>query len=54
VREGHDPQLERAVAIAMHELEVNPPKTFPTPPLRNYHPVLPPLPKAAAPAGTGD
>jgi len=44
MRQGHDPQLERAVEIALKQLKENPPKHFPTPPWRNYHPKLPPLP----------
>ncbi|MGH8124869.1 MAG: S41 family peptidase, partial [Rhodanobacteraceae bacterium] len=44
VREGHDPQLEAAVKIAMQKLEANPPRTFQRPSWRNYHPKLPPLP----------
>jgi tricorn protease len=44
VREGHDPQLERAVEIAMQQLKANPPPTYKRPPWRNYHPHLPPLP----------
>lgn len=31
VREGHDPQLERAVAVVMEQLKANPPKTFQRP-----------------------
>ncbi|MDE2273401.1 MAG: PD40 domain-containing protein [Gammaproteobacteria bacterium] len=52
VREGHDPQLERAVEIAMQQLKENPPPAYQRPPWRNYHPVLPPLPAPAA-ASTG-
>jgi tricorn protease len=44
VREGHDPQLERAVEIAMAELKEHPLPQYPRPPWRNYHPKLPPLP----------
>ena len=51
MRLGHDPQLERAIKIAMQELKENPPKQYERPPWRNYHPVLPPLP--TPPAGTG-
>ena len=43
-RKGHDPQLERAIEIALHKLKQNPPPTFKRPPWRNYHPKLPPLP----------
>ncbi|HUJ13032.1 MAG TPA: PDZ domain-containing protein, partial [Thermoanaerobaculia bacterium] len=43
VREGHDPQLERAVAVVLEELEKNPLKTYQKPP----YPVHPhPLPAA--------
>jgi tricorn protease len=41
VREGHDPQLERAVAVAMEELKKNPPPTYKRPPYPNYHPTFP-------------
>ncbi len=37
VREGHDPQLERAVAVAMEMLNKNPPATYKKPPYPNYH-----------------
>ncbi len=37
VRQGHDPQLERAVAVALEMLEKNPPPTFERPPYPNYH-----------------
>ncbi|HKB81437.1 MAG TPA: PDZ domain-containing protein [Thermoanaerobaculia bacterium] len=41
VREGHDPQLERAVAVVLEDLKKNPPQTFQRPP----YPVHPhPLP----------
>ena len=46
MRQGHDPQLERGIAIAMKQLQSNPPPTFTRPPWRNYHPKLPPLPPA--------
>lgn len=41
VREGHDPQLERAVKEAMALLEKNPPKEYPKPPYPDYKPHLP-------------
>jgi tricorn protease len=47
VRQGHDPQLEAAVRIALHHLKANPPPTYQRPPLRDYHPQLPKLPTAA-------
>ncbi|MDE2054494.1 MAG: hypothetical protein KGI62_07405, partial [Xanthomonadaceae bacterium] len=46
VREGRDPQLERGVAIALQQLQTNPPPTYQRPPWRDYHPHLPPLPYA--------
>lgn len=45
VREGKDPQLDRAVHVALKELQKNPPKRYSRPPWRNYHETLPPLPK---------
>jgi tricorn protease len=45
MRQGHDPQLERAVAIALQQLEANPPPHYQRPPWLNYHPKLPPLPE---------
>lgn len=44
IRQGHDPQLERAVQIANRQLKDNPPPTYTRPAWRNYHPKLPPLP----------
>lgn len=44
VRQGHDPQLERAVEVAMQQLKANPPPRYRRAPWRNYHPHLPPLP----------
>jgi tricorn protease len=37
VREGHDPQLERAVSVAMEQLEKNPAPRFTKPAYPNYH-----------------
>ncbi len=37
VAEGHDPQLERAVALVMEDLKKHPPQVFPIPPYPNYH-----------------
>jgi tricorn protease len=45
VREGHDPQLEKAVAVAMQELEKHPLPHYPKPPYPDHHPHLPPLPQ---------
>ncbi|WP_179505714.1 MULTISPECIES: S41 family peptidase [unclassified Sphingomonas] len=41
IRQGHDPQLERAVAEALTLLQANPPQQFPKPPPIVKHPVLP-------------
>jgi tricorn protease len=41
VRQGHDPQLEKAVALLLDALEKNPPPKYPQPPYPNYHPHLP-------------
>jgi tricorn protease len=45
IRQGHDPQLERAVAIAMQQLDAKPLPQYQRPPWLNYHPHLPPLPQ---------
>ena len=45
VREGHDPQLERAVADALKDLQEHPLPEYPKPPYPNHHPKLPPLPQ---------
>ncbi len=37
VREGHDPQLERAVAVVLELMKKNPPEKFVKPPYPNYH-----------------
>jgi tricorn protease len=41
VRQGHDPQLERAVKAGLELLEKNPPQTFKRPAYPNYHPTFP-------------
>jgi tricorn protease len=41
VREGHDPQLEKAVEVELDLLKKNPPKTYPKPAYPDYHPSLP-------------
>jgi tricorn protease len=41
VREGHDPQLERSVDVALGLLKKHPAETYPRPPYPNYHDVLP-------------
>ncbi len=43
VREGHDPQLEKAVEVVMEMLKKNPPPTYARPPYTNYHQHLPPV-----------
>ncbi len=48
VREGHDPQLEAAIKIALQDLTEHPVKKFEIPPYRNYHPHLPPLPDVSS------
>jgi tricorn protease len=41
VRQGHDPQLEKAVAVALDQLAKNPAPTYSRPPYPNYHQKLP-------------
>ena len=41
MREGHDPQLERAVEVVLDLLKKNPPPSYPKPPFPNYHNTLP-------------
>ncbi|HEY6291832.1 MAG TPA: S41 family peptidase [Terriglobia bacterium] len=41
VREGHDPQLEKAVEVALEQLKKNPPQTYPRPAYPDRHPHLP-------------
>ena len=41
VRQGHDPQLEKAVQLALDLLKTNPPPTFKRPPFPDYGPRLP-------------
>jgi tricorn protease len=41
VREGHDPQLERAVEVVLDLLKKNPLPTYPPAPYPNYHDTLP-------------
>jgi tricorn protease len=43
VRDGHDPQLERAVAEAMQQLKDHPFPTYKEPPAPDHHPQLPPV-----------
>ncbi len=42
VREGHDPQLEKAVEVLLQELQTHPPPVYPRPPYPNHHPHPPP------------
>ncbi len=44
VREGHDPQLEKAVAVALQLLKEHPLPHYSPPPYPNHHPHLPALP----------
>ncbi|MBV9226242.1 MAG: PDZ domain-containing protein, partial [Acidobacteriaceae bacterium] len=39
-REGHDPQLERAVAVALQQLKEKPQPTYKRPAYPNYHPTF--------------
>lgn len=51
VRQGHDPQLERAVAIAMQQLAASPPPHYQRAPWNNFHPHLPLLPEPPTSVG---
>ncbi len=42
VREGHDPQLEKAVEVLMRKLKAHPEPHYKRPAYPDYHPVLPP------------
>ena len=44
VREGHDPQLEKAVETVMQLLKEHPLPAYAGPKYPDYHPVIPPLP----------
>jgi tricorn protease len=44
IREGHDPQLERAVAEAMQQLKEHPLPKYERPPYTSHHPELPSVP----------
>jgi tricorn protease len=44
VRKGHDPQLERAVQLALEALAKSPPPKLARPPYPNYGPRLPKMP----------
>jgi tricorn protease len=45
MREGHDPQLEKAVETALELLKKNPAKSYPRPAYPDYHPRLPQVPQ---------
>jgi tricorn protease len=45
VRQGHDPQLEQAVAVAMEALKQTPSPHYSPPPYPNHHPHLPAVPE---------
>jgi tricorn protease len=45
MRQGHDPQLERAVAVAVQQLAAHPLPQYQRPAWLDYHPHLPPLPE---------
>ncbi len=51
MREGHDPQLERAVAVAMQQMKDHPVPQPKRPPYPNYN--RPATPSAPTPAGAG-
>ena len=52
VRQGHDPQLERAVQIAVQQLDAHPLPHYQPAPWLNYHPHLPPLPEPPKSVGS--
>jgi tricorn protease len=41
VRQGHEPQLERAVEVVLDLLKKHPQPSYPPPPYPNYHDTLP-------------
>jgi len=41
VRQGHDPQLEKAVDVILEQLKKNPPPTYKRPEYPSYHSTLP-------------
>ncbi|MGA3326952.1 MAG: hypothetical protein ABSF45_21015 [Terriglobia bacterium] len=41
VREGHDPQLERALEVTLELLKQHPLPSYPAPRYPNYHDILP-------------
>ena len=44
VRQGHDPQLEKAVEVVLQTLKEHPQPTYVKPPYPDYHPKLPSVP----------
>ena len=48
-RQGHDPQLEKAVEVLLQQLKVQPEPVYPDPSYPDYHPVLPPMDTAVGP-----
>ncbi len=46
VRQGHDPQLEKAVEVLLRQLDENPPPTYEPPAYPDFEPRLPPAPGA--------
>jgi tricorn protease len=48
VREGHDPQLERAVTMTLQLLEKNPPPTPKRPEFPNYQRPVKPTPSTSS------
>lgn len=51
MRKGHDPQLERAVKVALDLLKKHPAAKYSKPPYRNYHLKLPSTPGPGSGAG---
>ncbi|MEO6800955.1 MAG: PDZ domain-containing protein [Rhodanobacter sp.] len=43
VRQGHDPQLEKAVEVLMQQLKAHPAPSYAIPPYPDYHPTMPPM-----------
>lgn len=54
VRQGHDPQLEKAVAIVMDALKKTPPLKLQRPAYPDYHPTLPRVTEATPVAAAGN
>ncbi len=49
IRQGRDPQLEKAVEVALELLKRNPPPEYHRPEFPNYHQHLPPPVEASSP-----